>query len=152
NNRDAEWGNLSRFVKQEVIDSMNTLVGFEFGRQKAMKIFRGLTPADSMAEARDGTMVRQQPFWTCLKVALPSGTDEQTLGMDLEQFFPLIFYTDLNVLGHLNAVPNDAEYQNQGSLHSTSTFPNAHVNIEEAWEIETGSDDVKVGVFDTGIE
>ena len=39
-----------------------------------------------------------------------------------------------------------------GSLHFDSINPDADINIEEAWDIETGKNFIKVGVVDTQVD
>ncbi|MEZ4849167.1 MAG: S8 family serine peptidase [Bacteroidia bacterium] len=53
----------------------------------------------------------------------------------------------------LLSTPNDSLYsQEQPNLHPTTAYPYAHINMESAWEIETGKSHVKVGVYDSGIK
>jgi subtilisin family serine protease len=48
-------------------------------------------------------------------------------------------------------VPNDAEYVRQWHLKS-SYNPNADIDAEQAWEINTGRNDVIIAVCDGGVD
>jgi len=51
----------------------------------------------------------------------------------------------------LNSVPNDSEYAlNQASLHTTTDYPNANINVETAWTHTTGANHVKIGIVEGG--
>lgn len=151
-NRDKEFGRLIDFVNQDVIDSMNQFVNFDFAKQTCYKIFRSMTSSDTITTGRQENLVRQPKLWSALNVQIPDTTDYNTLQPILESLFPMIYYTDLNLFGELNSVPNDVHYPLMADLHPTSTYPNAGVNVEPAWEIETGRSEIKVGVFDSGLE
>lgn len=67
---------------------------------------------------------------------------------------PDILWANPNAVGKLDDAPNDDEYVagNQNALIST-TFPDAHINIENAWDTYTnGDEDVQIGIFDTGLD
>ncbi len=51
----------------------------------------------------------------------------------------------------LNNIPNDPEYDlGQAALHPTTNYPAAHINMESAWNLETGKNFIKVGVIEGG--
>lgn len=149
---DMEFGALNEFVSTSVIDAMNQFVHFDFGKQTCYKIFRTMTSNDTIATGRQGNLVRQPRLWSALNVQIPTYVNKATLQDSLESLFPMIYYTDLNLFGVLNSVPNDAHYPVLADLHPTSVHPNADINVEPAWEIETGKPEIKVGVFDSGLE
>ncbi|MEX2597276.1 MAG: S8 family serine peptidase [Salibacteraceae bacterium] len=151
-NIEKEFGLLSEFVNPQVIDSMNQFVDFDFGRQTCYKIFRSMTSNDTITVGRQGNLVRQPRLWSALNVQIPIDVNKDTLQDSLESLFPMIYYTDLNLFGKLASEPNDLHYDTLSNLHSTATYPNADVNVEPAWEIETGRPGIKVGVFDSGLE
>lgn len=51
---------------------------------------------------------------------------------------------------HSQEAPDDTEYSTQQSLES-STYANGNINIEPAWDVVEGSEDILIGVFDSGI-
>ena len=59
--------------------------------------------------------------------------------------------------GVLNTIPNDSEYSNQWGLKNDGTFSNApsvsgaDIEMELAWDIETGDPNMIVAIIDTGL-
>ncbi len=49
--------------------------------------------------------------------------------------------------------PNDSLYSNQKGLHLVGALTNAHINVEDAWNVQPncGASFVKGGIFDTGV-
>ncbi|MEZ4721272.1 MAG: S8 family serine peptidase [Flavobacteriales bacterium] len=152
NNRNLEYGELYDIVSPAVITAMNQYVSFDFGRQTAFKIFRSITVADSITTSRQGHLVRQPKLWSALNVQVPDTVDFNNLQANLESLFPMIYYTDLNRFGELHGVPDDIYYDTLADLHPTTTYPSGHVNVEPAWKIETGNSNIRVGVYDSGLE
>jgi len=64
---------------------------------------------------------------------------------------PGIEYAEPNYIYFAASVPNDPRYNDQWSLHDLGTS-NKHINMEQAWDIETGSKDVIVAVLDSGVD
>jgi len=73
---------------------------------------------------------------------------------------PLIEKVSFNYAKHLNAVPDDTDFNDQWPLNNTgqefypgySGTPDADIDATEAWDIQTGSPDVVVAVLDTGVD
>lgn len=66
-----------------------------------------------------------------------------------------IAYAEPNYLIHVDKAPNDPDYSKLWGLNNTGQTGgtnNADINAPEAWEVNTGSADVIVGVIDTGID
>lgn len=64
---------------------------------------------------------------------------------------PLVVYVDPPIKIEWLEEPTDTLYGYQQSLLDTAVFVGG-INVESAWEIETGKRHIKVGVFDTGID
>lgn len=78
---------------------------------------------------------------------------------------PAVEHAEPNYIASSHALPNDPDFNRQWGLHNDGSKPaglppgtvwngkpDADVDAPEAWEIETGSDDVVVAIVDTGIE
>ena len=73
---------------------------------------------------------------------------------------PDVVYAEPNYIGYLLEIPNDHNFSKQWSLHNTGqTFWNdtfgsldADIDAPEAWDIETGSEDVIIAIIDTGVD
>jgi serine protease len=74
-----------------------------------------------------------------------SQTPEQTISS--LQNFDEVEYAELNYDVRLFAVPNDPLYFLQWNLHNDN---NGGVNMEKAWDIQTGDPNVIIAVIDTG--
>lgn len=73
---------------------------------------------------------------------------------------PNVIYAEPNSIAHLCSIPNDANFSSQWYLHNTgqviynntSGTPDADIDAPEAWDIETGSQDVVIAIIDSGID
>jgi hypothetical protein len=67
-----------------------------------------------------------------------------------------IKYAQPNYLGEFaETIPNDNHFEIQWALKNTGQFdgtPDADIDATDAWDIETGSENVLIGILDTGIE
>jgi subtilisin family serine protease len=160
NKKDFEAGELHEFVHQYVIDSMNAKFPFDAGKLPTYKIFRRLTTADSLSITRLGDTIKVPAFWATLSVMMPEGYNEFDLIDSLNTLSPIVQYGEVNGFIKATSVPNDPIYENfQASLHPAllpTPNPNNidlvnHINIEGAWDIETGDKKIVVGVFDENI-
>jgi subtilisin family serine protease len=158
--KDFEAGELHEFVQQYVIDSLNSKLPFDAGKLPTFKIFRRLTTADSLSITRLGDTIPVPAFWATLSVMMPEGFNEFDLIDSLNTLSPMVHYGEVNGFIMAASVPNDPLYANvQASLHPAllpSPNPNNinlvnHINVEGAWEIETGKKNIIVGVFDEPI-
>ncbi len=74
--------------------------------------------------------------------------------MEAYQKNPNVAYAEPNYYVHTQATPSDAKWSEQWALNNTGQTqgtPDADVNAPEMWELSTGSQDVVLGVIDTGI-
>ncbi|MCE9539118.1 MAG: SBBP repeat-containing protein [Bacteroidetes bacterium] len=151
-----EFGTLDKFVNSATISLMNSkigLAGSSIGNYAAIKIFKTLTPNDSISISRLGDTVKIPDFWATFIIELPTNLQEQITVDSLNKCTPNVWYAELNPIIGITDVPNDTKYANeQASLHPTSLYPDANINIEPAWDKEKGKSFVKIGVYDTGID
>ena len=124
------------------------------------KIFKRLTTDKVSTQTRMGRTLPVNDFWTTFLMCLPEGSEaakdipataQQLMG---SLFRHRIIYAEPNYAITNDGCPaTDERYADwQASLHPTGTWPNGHVNIEDAWCFEQGKEFVKVGVFDDGID
>jgi Subtilase family/Secretion system C-terminal sorting domain len=123
----------------------------------ARKVFTEFKTTETTAISRLGHAVKIPDFWTTILLEFPSGTDIEVVNIALKTIPNIVRYSEPNFIGELSASCNDPEYAtNQHSLHpiAGSGFTNADINVEEAWDVATdgGTDKVRCGVFDSGIE
>ncbi len=152
----ADSRNLPYFIKPSAVSAINQkLIGLcdtSVGAINILRIFRQLKTTDTTTVSRLGETIPIPPFWATFILVFPVGTEIGQVADSLNTLFPLIKYTHPNLIVGLTATANDTEYPNQSSLHTTAFYDTAHINIEPAWDLETGKPFVRVGVFDTGID
>ena len=119
---------------------------------KFTKIFDNLKTSDSISISRHGDKVYVPPFWATFHIDFQGNTStfNKTI-QSLNNAYPLVIYAHYNYGGEFLSTPNDSLYSLQQSLQS-GTYPNAHINMDSAWSIETGKRFIKVGIFDSGID
>jgi subtilisin family serine protease len=152
-NKNKEYGQLQDFIKDTLITDITNKLGFDCSKLNTFKIHRRATSMDTLSITRLGDTIRLPNFWASLMIELPFGLNEQNTADSLLTLDYGIFHCTPNYIGHLLNAPNDQYYQNsQLGLFPNNTFPNSDINIENAWDIETGNSEVKVGVFDAIID
>ncbi len=90
---------------------------------------------------------------------LPAGTDTPALAARLAAFSGLIERAELDgVGGMLQTIPNDPSFGEQWGLNNTGQTvhgdpgtADADIDAPEAWDLETGGDDVIIAIIDSGV-
>lgn len=122
-------------------------------------------------ETRDLEVIKQFTFlsqlrgqeYLLLKVSEQSGTGlagtSEYAAAHALLTFPEVEAVSLNYTRQLCLVPNDPLFERQWGLHNTgqtalitSGTVGADINALQCWENNTGSDDVVIAVFDTGVD
>lgn len=68
---------------------------------------------------------------------------------------PHVSYAEPNYLIHSCVIPNDPSFSLQYALHNTGQTggtPDADIDAPEAWDIETGDENIVIAVIDSGVE
>lgn len=87
-------------------------------------------------------------------IRVPKAFDISSIKHSLSQSQE-VEYVELNHIYYLNALPDDPDFDRLYGLNNegkTGGTDDADIDAPEAWEINTGSHDVIVGVVDTGID
>jgi len=123
--------------------------------------FRSGTRADERRRARgaaDADFVEPLPLAGLQLVDPEPGMAVRETVAQLERS-PAVLYAEPNVIRTNTAVPNDDFFDRQWGLDNTGQSirgtvgaPDADMDAPEAWELETGSASVPVGVLDSGVE
>ena len=149
NQKDRTHGDLSDFLDSDVIDDLNIYYpGLDWGRTATYKIFNGLTTDDTISITPTGHEVEMYPFYAYLLVKIPGQDESAVLDSLRNHMFPYVQSVQLNSCYKL--LTDDPNYSSQTSLFPSS-YPNGDINAEQAWTIETGKSNVKVGIYDSGI-
>ncbi|MDO8998424.1 MAG: S8 family serine peptidase [Bacteroidota bacterium] len=120
---------------------------------KAVKIFKYLPSTYTVATSRLGESIRVPDFWATLVLKFPSNITIKQADTVFYNLPSVVAYAHPNYVGETATPPNDSLWTQQKSLYPHVLYPNAHINVEEAWSIVTtgGLPFVKGGVFDTGV-
>lgn len=116
---------------------------------KIEKLFPHYLTSDSISISRFGTLVNTPPFWATFKVFTPKNIrPDKYLKTLIDQ--KCIVYVDSPTEIEYDIIPDDSLFFLQHSINSI--IPEASINAEQAWDIETGRKFIKVGVHDSGID
>jgi subtilisin family serine protease len=146
-------GSIGTFLNNDgkkVLQELNTS-NDNFSELKIHKIFTHLKTSDSISISRTGDLVYMPPFWATFHFEVPKSMNYLKFSKLLKEAYPLIIFVDLPMLLENHDIPNDSLFSYQESLYSFN-FPEGHINIDSAWNIETGKRFIKVGVLDSGID
>jgi subtilisin family serine protease len=150
---DTQHGTLDKFLPGPHLDTLLAQLSLskeDAQRIRIFKMFPTYTQADSISISRLGREVRMPILWSTFIV--------ETIGIEPMQFCEALYevpevvdYAHLNIAVH--AYSNDPLYmaQLQPNLTPTNTYPDAHINVEEAWLKQQGQPHIRVGVIDDGI-
>ena len=159
NDLNIQRGTLSSFVQPNAIEQMHGVVDLDFSQVATFKIFYHMTTADTLSVSRLGDTVSVAKLWSAFVLQLPPGYQEKDVCASLSTLFPTIIYAHRNLAFELNTtnpppvpLPNDTNFGLQSSLVPTTRYPNANINMRQAWQYAQGDNSIKVGVFDTGID
>ncbi|RMG26828.1 MAG: hypothetical protein D6732_20955, partial [Methanobacteriota archaeon] len=90
-----------------------------------------------------------------VQCSFPSQMTMESIQQQLEQE-ENIEYVEPNYIYHiLETFPNDGQFSQQWALHNTGQAggtSDADIDAPEAWDLQTGSRNVIVGIIDTGID
>lgn len=132
----------------------------EHGVIELEKVFKGFAPHDTLRQARTGEMVRVIDLSQIFLVRLRHSRSEDDLVRALQRTAGVVFAERLPILepaAWYDLPANDAmlENDNQWGLFNTGTregyVRHADIDIKRAWQLQKGSEDILLGVIDTGV-
>jgi len=165
NTPNITFGQVKHFVQDSIIQKMDDETGLVLEDAIMLKVFPNLIPNDSISISRLGDTIPVPKFWSWFVLVLAETqtealVDEVEIADSLRKVVPGIFSTEVDFLYKSTIGTNDPEYNNgnQSSLlyngissSITGTNINGHINIESAWDYTVGSENIIVGVYDSGI-
>ncbi len=150
----SQYAELEKVVGPAIAEAMKAALGVESSIKPLYlcKIYKRLTTADSISISRTGNEVRVPKFWSSFLLKLPPGLDLNAAKDSLGLLTDYIDYAEVNGVGvHTNA-PNDPDFSVfQPGLIPNASYPDGSINLDGAWDIQTGQPYVKVGVYDDPI-
>ncbi|MHB8260872.1 MAG: S8 family serine peptidase [Bacteroidia bacterium] len=137
---------------QKIADQIYNGDVIGLGHLHLKKVFPTMTSADSLSISRDGQIIHVPYFYETFIFTIPDTMSVFKSSRALSDIHG-IQYAEPNYVATLANVPNDPFCAtNQASLIPTTTYPSSNINVDGAWDIETGKSFVKVGVYDSGID
>lgn len=149
-NTDILFGSYGDFLDATTIASIEEELNFETEDYKVRKVFRKLTTQITHSTTRGGQTVEIPKFWSTLLLSIPFSQDPLTASQNILAVKKVVD-AEVNAIGSADAiVPNDATY-NVEQISLQSNDPGG-IDAEGAWTFTKGSDQIKVGVYDSGID
>lgn len=118
--------------------------------------YRAGTTENERADVRSrvaGTLKHRYRYVNVEVLRLPGTTAQQS--MAALQNHPSVEFVEPNYVLSIAAVPNDPQFSQLWGLQNTGQTggtPGADIDATLAWNVTTGSGDVKIGVIDTGVD
>ena len=157
NNKGITYGTVSDFLTPTGVTKLDQAVGYNVdgstsARFPAYKIHPNLTSRDSLSLSRCGNIVKLLPWYASLVITFKTGTNDTLVERKLRNAWGLTQSSDMNYQFSLDNT-NDPCYVSGESagLDATGTYSVSNINVTPAWAISSGSPNIIVGVFDTGI-
>jgi hypothetical protein len=147
NDKGKIFGDLGEFINQTALNSLNMALGVDMKYQKAIKVYKHMTVADSISVDRLGNLMSVDKHWSSILVTLPSNLDDVNAFSTISSLFPIVEYVSFNDIYSFQDIPNDVLINEQHSLIDDG----ADINVDSAWDVETGKNYIKVGVYDEAI-
>lgn len=148
-------GTISDFLANSKLDGidLSTIQNdiFNLLELNIVKMFPHLKTKDSLSIGRQGNIVNMPPFWATFKVKKPDHISNDTFFKTLKKCYPIVIFVDPPLTVKFFDLPNDSLFTHQTSLYNFGN-PYSDIDIDSAWNIETGKNFIKVGVFDSGID
>ncbi|MGD2246481.1 MAG: S8 family serine peptidase, partial [Candidatus Aminicenantes bacterium] len=103
----------------------------------------------------NGMTIKESFKYTGIQVIkLPPDTSVEK-AIEILIMDPTVEYVEPNFIFRINIIPNDPMFDELWGLHNTGQTggtPDADIDAPEAWDIHTGTEDVVVGVIDSGVD
>jgi subtilisin family serine protease len=159
NNKEFLTGNLSDFFTDEAkkIASNSGIWSEDVAKATTSKIYPFFDADDTLSLTRSGETITIPKYWATLLIYWPLNDERTVLEVcqTLKMYYPIIEFAHPNYLYKQNNIPNDYFYYQQYSLRQDLSDPfnkkEGNINMENAWDIEVGSPEIKLGIFDDPI-
>lgn len=146
------FGDIDEILPDSVISDFEKIYGIQLSKADVSKIFHRLTTAHQKSITRLGDTIDIPEFWSTFLFEFPAAENIDTLINRFNQAGEYVEYAEYNYLYQQQIEPDDNFFQNgwqQGLFAAQGDiWQGANINVEPAWDIETGQDYVKVGVYD----
>jgi len=154
-NKQQVFANLETILADTTYDKIASLLKGSNNQftPKAIKIYKQFTTDDTVSITRTGAIYKIPEVWAGLIVTCNTDVEVFNLADTLNTMEYEILWAHPNFIGHFSENADDEDYPVQHSLFTTSPdySPDSHIEIEGAWEFETGNENIKVAVIGNSI-
>lgn len=160
-NLDKKWWSINEIFDEDFVDDIEDQLSNICSQSDCgiivHRIFTTLTTQDKTTISRTGRTIKIPNFWSTFVFEFADGVDIIDASNELMKLSPDIRYSNLNLLGHQNSMPNDALIYGgmlngqpglDGSLYTGSDTVQGF-NIFPAWDYETGQRHIKIALLET---
>lgn len=152
-NKHINVGPPSKFLNQTACTELELVlnsINCDIKDVLVYKIFPFQSTTMKTTTSRRGNEISIPNFWSNLLLEFPNSVNVVD-AINAIKTTNCVQYAELNLAFSLLSIPNDTAYIDyQPNLHPTALYPDAHINIEPAWDYSTGKPNVKVGIIDSG--
>lgn len=149
-------GKAGDFLNNDVVEAIQTILNTDanVAEWKLIKIHPDAKTTDTIIITLLGDTLNM-PFtiFNKFRLLVPEEFNIETVNDSLNKIDSIFHFVEYNFIYELGTAPNDPKYStNQLGLYNTNpSYANLHINMEAGWDIETGSSEIGVGIFDSGI-
>lgn len=116
--------------------------------REVSKVLPDFSSDDSQILLEDDSRIKILDYSRIFKLIVPQEINIQAACDSLE-LFPEIIFAQPNYLYHPEATPNDPYFTQQWSLDQGN---DCDIDAQQAWDIETGNYEIKIGILDQGVQ
>lgn len=148
--KDRVYGDITEVLAEPALSNVSSLLGS--ARAKFVKVFKKMTTNNDISISRLNEAIQIPEFWSTFVLVLPDEVDIDYLMAGLNNLDEYLYYAHLNHVFTADNFPNDEYFQTeQASLTPNGIYNDANINMNPAWDIETGQDYIKVGILDVPV-
>ncbi len=150
-----------QFASEEFIVKFNVERDIDISKSSNNYILTGIPTIDVLNEKHTVKAIErlfnscEKPYlYNIFKFIVPDNSDILSI---IKQYSldPNVIYAEPNYIYHTCLIPNDPDLNLQYYLHNTGQTggkPDADIDALEAWDIETGDENIVIAIHDTGVD
>ncbi|UTW62780.1 S8 family serine peptidase [bacterium SCSIO 12741] len=153
NEKTRDFLTLEDLLTTDAFNDLDASIGeiYDLDNTIATKVVPWLNLDDETWVSKYGITIDLKPLSEYYVLHFPASIDESIAIADLES---VEFITSVGVDSyiHFNSSPNDPKLSLQKSVVGPNTSYAGDIEAEGAWDVQVGKDNVRVAVFDSGLQ
>ncbi len=157
NDTSIKSGLVSDFIDSTLLVFLieNNYLDTSISNMTMTKIFPTMSTNDTLSIARDSSVIKVPAYWSTFLLywnANNASNMNYLQAVDsLNNLKPFVEYAELNYLYKLQGIANDSYFLNSQRSLFVAFGVDGSIYIKDAWDYAWGTDNVKVGIYDGGI-